>query len=59
MLQCAGLEPEQLLTDLFLDPSLDPASPNPAPPQQANYHVQLHAKQVLLGNAAASGPICE
>lgn len=38
---------EEILEDLFLDPSLDPTSPNPAPQQQANYHVQLHAKQVL------------
>jgi hypothetical protein len=51
MLQCEGLEPEQLLTDLFLDPSLHPGSPNPAPPQQPNYHVQLNAKQVLQTSA--------
>ncbi len=58
MLQCEGLVAEELLTDLFLDPSLDPASQNPAPPQQADYHVQLNAKQVLRARAAP-GQRCE
>ena len=52
MLQCEGLVAEEILEDLFLDPSQHPTSSHPAPSQPANYHVQLNAKQVLKRIAA-------